>query len=85
MRRAKSHVTRGLSCWAAPFNGRNVELVFRNSATGALYRVQLAKDPRRWQAGQTVTIGKKCHRFYVRALVRTVIFRDALRRGLNFA
>jgi hypothetical protein len=44
--------------WAAPFNGRNVELVFRNTATGALYRIQLATDPRRWQAGQTVTISQ---------------------------
>lgn len=44
--------------WAAPFNSRNVELVFRNTATGALYRVKLAADPRRWLANQTVTINE---------------------------
>lgn len=44
--------------WAAPFNSRNVELVFRNTASGALYRVKLAADPRRWLAGQTVTVNE---------------------------
>lgn len=44
--------------WAAPFNSRNVELVFRNTATNALYRVKLNADPRRWQAGQTVAINQ---------------------------
>lgn len=44
--------------WAAPFNSRNVELVFRNTASGALYRVKLASDPRFWMANQTVTINQ---------------------------
>lgn len=44
--------------WAAPFNTRDVELVFRNTASGALYRVKLAADPRRWLAGQTVAINQ---------------------------
>jgi hypothetical protein len=44
--------------WAAPFNARNVELVFRNTASGALYRVKLATDPRRWTAGQTTTVSQ---------------------------
>ena len=44
--------------WAAPFNARNVELVFRNTASGALYRVKVATDPRRWTAGQTTTVSQ---------------------------
>jgi hypothetical protein len=44
--------------WAAPFNSRNVELVFRNTSSGALYRVKLATDPRRWLANQTTTISQ---------------------------
>ncbi|MCC2974048.1 DUF4832 domain-containing protein, partial [Massilia sp. IC2-476] len=44
--------------WAAPFNSRDVELVFRNTATNALYRVKLATDPRLWLANQTVTINQ---------------------------
>jgi len=44
--------------WAAPFNARNVELVFRNTANGSLYRVKLATDPRLWLANQTITINQ---------------------------
>lgn len=44
--------------WAAPYNSRGVELVFRNTATGALYFVKLAADPRRWLANQTATINQ---------------------------
>jgi hypothetical protein len=44
--------------WAAPYNPRDVELVFRNTATGALFRVKLATDPRRWLANQTSTISQ---------------------------
>jgi hypothetical protein len=44
--------------WAAPFNSRDVELVLRNTASGALYRFKLAADPRQWLAGQTVTVNQ---------------------------
>jgi hypothetical protein len=42
--------------WASAYNARDVELVFRNTATSALYRVKLSTDPRRWTAGQTTAI-----------------------------
>jgi hypothetical protein len=44
--------------WAAPYNSRDVELVLRNTASGALYRFKLATDPRLWLAGQTVTVNQ---------------------------
>ncbi|WP_306394931.1 DUF4832 domain-containing protein [Telluria beijingensis] len=44
--------------WAAPYNSRNVELVFRNTTTGALFFVKLAADPRRWSANQTASISE---------------------------
>jgi len=44
--------------WSAPFNSRDVELVFRNTASGANYRVKLATDPRHWLSNQTVTINQ---------------------------
>jgi hypothetical protein len=44
--------------WAAPYNSRDVELVLRNTATGALVRVKLNADPRRWLPGQNVTISQ---------------------------
>ncbi|MDB5758710.1 MAG: hypothetical protein JWM30_1999 [Burkholderia sp.] len=44
--------------WAAPFNGRDVELVFRHTATGTLYRFKLNADPRRWLADMTVNISQ---------------------------
>jgi hypothetical protein len=37
--------------FAAPYNARAFELVFRNRRSGALTRVPLAADPRRWQPG----------------------------------
>jgi hypothetical protein len=43
--------------WAAPFNPRSVELVLRNTSSGAVYRVPLSVDPRRWLAGTTTSIG----------------------------
>jgi uncharacterized protein DUF4832/uncharacterized protein DUF4874 len=43
--------------WAAPFNPRAVELVLRNTSSGAVYRVPLSVDPRRWLAGTTSSIG----------------------------
>ncbi len=42
--------------WAAPFNARNVEVVLRNTSTGALYRFPLQADPRLWLAGTTTTL-----------------------------
>ena len=42
--------------WAAPFNARKVELVLRNTASGALHRVALKADPRTWLAGKSVTV-----------------------------
>ncbi|MFL6630747.1 MAG: DUF4832 domain-containing protein [Massilia sp.] len=44
--------------WASTYNSRDVELVFRNTATGALTFVKLAADPRRWLANQKVTINQ---------------------------
>ncbi len=44
--------------WAAPFNGRDVELVLRNTLTNTLYRFSLTTDPRLWLAGQTVTVSQ---------------------------
>ncbi|WNG24552.1 DUF4832 domain-containing protein [Cystobacter fuscus] len=43
--------------WAAPFNPRSVELVLRNTSSGAVYRLPLSVDPRRWLAGTTTSIG----------------------------
>lgn len=42
--------------WAAPFNPRAVELVLRNTSTGAVYKRPLGSNPRQWQAGATITI-----------------------------
>src|SRR6218665_571927 len=44
--------------WAAPFNPRSVELVLRNTSSGAIYRFPLSADPRRWAPGTTVTINQ---------------------------
>lgn len=44
--------------WAAPFNARDVDLVFRNTATGALYHTKLDTDPRHWLAGKTVEVSQ---------------------------
>lgn len=43
--------------WAAPYNPRSVELVLRNTSSGAVYRVPLSVEPRRWLAGTTTSIG----------------------------
>ncbi|AQZ65564.1 unnamed protein product [[Actinomadura] parvosata subsp. kistnae] len=44
--------------YAAPFNPRGLELVLRNTSTGALHRLPLSADPRRWAAGATSTISQ---------------------------
>ncbi|NJP90025.1 DUF4832 domain-containing protein [Nonomuraea sp. FMUSA5-5] len=44
--------------YAAPFNPRGLELVLRNTSTGALHRLPLTADPRRWAAGATSTISQ---------------------------
>ncbi|WP_257457983.1 DUF4832 domain-containing protein [Archangium lipolyticum] len=44
--------------WAAPFNPRSVQLVLRNTSSGATYRLPLSADPRHWTAGATVTISQ---------------------------
>ncbi|MDC0710169.1 DUF4832 domain-containing protein [Stigmatella sp. ncwal1] len=44
--------------WAAPFNPRSAELVLRNTATGATYRLPLSADPRRWAPGTSVRINE---------------------------
>jgi hypothetical protein len=44
--------------WSSPFNPRDVELVLRNTSTGAVFRAKLATDPRRWQPGQTTTVSE---------------------------
>lgn len=44
--------------WSAPFNPRNVELVLRNTTSGAMYRFNLNADPRRWLSGQIVTVNQ---------------------------
>jgi hypothetical protein len=44
--------------WAAPYNSRDVELVLRNTSSGALYRLKLNTDPRLWLPGQTITINQ---------------------------
>jgi hypothetical protein len=45
--------------WAAPFNSRNVELVLRHTVNGALYRVKLNTDPRRWMPGQSTAVHER--------------------------
>ncbi|MBC7499600.1 MAG: DUF4832 domain-containing protein, partial [Herminiimonas sp.] len=42
--------------YAAPFNTRDVEVVLRNTSSGAVYRVKLATDPRLWLPGQSVIV-----------------------------
>jgi hypothetical protein len=44
--------------WAAPFNARDVDLVLRNTANGTLHRFKLNADPRKWMAGQSVTVSQ---------------------------
>ncbi|UBU15831.1 DUF4832 domain-containing protein [Nonomuraea gerenzanensis] len=42
--------------YAAPVNPRGLELLLRNTSTGAVHRLPLSADPRRWAAGATSTI-----------------------------
>ncbi len=43
--------------WAAPFNPRNVEIIFiSKNNQDKKYKIQLNNDPRFWFAGETVTI-----------------------------
>jgi hypothetical protein len=35
-----------------------VEVVFRNTSTGALYRSKLNADPRQWLSGKSVTVSQ---------------------------
>ena len=44
--------------WAAPFNPRGLNLVLRNTATGAVHLKPLAADPRRWAAGTSTTVNQ---------------------------
>ncbi|WP_162256899.1 DUF4832 domain-containing protein [Noviherbaspirillum sp. Root189] len=44
--------------WAAPYNGRNVELVLRHTQSGALYRFRIPADPRMWLPGQRVSLAQ---------------------------
>lgn len=44
--------------YAAPFNSRPVELILRNNSSGAIHRVLLNVDPRRWLPGQSISINQ---------------------------
>jgi hypothetical protein len=44
--------------WAAPFNRRDVELVLRNTVSGATHRTKLKADPRLWLPKQTITVSE---------------------------
>jgi hypothetical protein len=37
--------------YASPYNSRGLELILRNASSGAVYRVNLNSDPRRWLPG----------------------------------
>ncbi len=39
--------------FATPYNERDVEVVLRNTATGAMHVIAVADDPRQWAAGET--------------------------------
>lgn len=41
------------SGFASPYNPRDIELILRNTGTGAIHRFPLPIDPRRWGAGET--------------------------------
>ncbi|SDH00439.1 DUF4832 domain-containing protein [Nonomuraea jiangxiensis] len=45
--------------YASPVNPRKAELVLRDTATSAVYRVPLNTDPRKWQPGTTTTVTGK--------------------------
>jgi hypothetical protein len=42
--------------YATPFNPRNLELVLRNTSTGATVKLAMSSDPRRWTAGVSTTV-----------------------------
>ena len=44
--------------YATPYNPHNVELVLRNASTGALTRLAVNTDPRKWTPGATTTISQ---------------------------
>jgi hypothetical protein len=44
--------------FATPYNPHPVELVLRNTSTGAVQKLALSTDPRRWTAGSTTTISQ---------------------------
>jgi hypothetical protein len=44
--------------YATPYNPHNVELVLRNTSTGALTRLAVNTDPRKWTPGATTTISQ---------------------------
>jgi uncharacterized protein DUF4832/uncharacterized protein DUF4874 len=44
--------------WAAPYNPRPVNLVLRNTSTGAVHGFPLVADARPWAPGQTVTVNR---------------------------
>ena len=46
------------SGFATPYNPHSVELVLRSTSTGAVTRLALSTDPRKWAAGSTTTISQ---------------------------
>jgi hypothetical protein len=42
--------------WASPYGPRDADLVLRNESTGAVSRIPLDTDPRRWAAGATTVL-----------------------------
>lgn len=44
--------------YATPFNPRNLELVLRNTSTGATYKLPISSDARRWSAGTSTTVSQ---------------------------
>ncbi|GAB3423077.1 DUF4832 domain-containing protein [Flindersiella endophytica] len=44
--------------WSAPYNPRSVNLILRNTQSGAVRSLPLTTDPRRWSAGQPATVSQ---------------------------
>lgn len=44
--------------YAAPYNARSVDLVLRNTATGAIHAFRLNTDPRRWTPGTSSVVSQ---------------------------
>jgi hypothetical protein len=44
--------------FASLYNQRPVQLILRNTSTGAVYRLPMNADPRRWYAGTTVAVNQ---------------------------